>query len=375
MNASHTSTISAGADIAMPTGFASTTASTTDANGKPIVAGGTPTAVGGVPHSANYIADKSKYPPAKELVSPDAFINTGGQPLTIGSLIGKKVILVDFWTYSCINCQRTIPYIEAWYQKYQGSGLVVIGVHTPEFAFEKILSNVQAAVKQFGITYPVALDSEYNTWNAYGNNYWPEEYLIDIDGLVREHNIGEGNYTETEQNIQKLLIERNQALGLSTPIPTGHVNINEAINTGSPESYFDWSRNQYLGNGTKQMSGVQKFTAPSGNPPANTYYLNGTWNIANESASNTTDGATITYTYDATNVYFVASAAPGVTITVLRDGQPVGAEAGADVNAQSQVQIGAARLYKLIAEPSEGKHTMTIIVHGTGLNAFTLDFG
>jgi thiol-disulfide isomerase/thioredoxin len=329
-------------------------------------------------HSAEYAADVGKYPPAKELVAPDGYINTPNNdaPITIGQYIGKDVILVDFWTYSCINCQRTIPYLEAWYQKYQGDGFVIIGVHTPEFAFEKILSNVQAAVTKFGITYPVVLDSNYNTWDAYGNEYWPEEYLIDIDGLVREHNIGEGNYAETEQNIQELLKERDQALGIKQTIPTGLVNINEAIEANSPETYFDADRNQYLGNGKQGVEGPQTLTLPTGTPPLNTLELGGTWNISSESAINTKDGDSFEFTYDAKDVYFVTSASPGVTITVLEDGQPLtAANKGTDVDANSQVQVGQARLYTLIQHQSAETHTITVIVHGTGLNAFTLDFG
>ena len=351
MNASHTATVSYGNDFA--------------------VASGTPV------HSANYVTDKGKYPPAKELVAPDGYLNTpnNNAPITIGQYIGKDVILVDFWTYSCINCQRTIPYLEGWYQKYGQYGLVVIGVHTPEFAFEKILTNVQAAVARFGLTYPVVLDSNSNTWDAYGNNYWPEEYLIDTDGLVREHNIGEGNYAETEQNIQELLKERDQALGVTQNIPTGLVDINQSIQANSPETYFDASRNQYLGNGQQGVTGSQTDTLPAGTPPLNTLELGGTWNVGSQSAVNTKDGDEIEFNYDAKDVYFVASASPGVTITVLRDGKPLTTDQGADVNAQSEVRIGQPRLYTLIQQPDAEQHTLTIIVHGTGLNAFTFTFG
>ncbi len=371
MNVHPVSVVPAGGDVAVPTNEIATTTADGTATTTTVLASSS-----SVVHSANYALNKTLFPAAKELVSPDGYINTGGKPITIGQQIGKKVVLVDFWTYSCINCQRTIPYLEAWYQKYSGSGLVIIGVHTPEFGFEKVLANVQAGVTKFGITYPVALDSNYNTWNAYSNNYWPAEYLIDMDGLVREHNIGEGNYAETEQNIQKLLMERSQALGLPTSsVPTGLVNINSVIQANSPESYFDASRNDYLANGTKHTSGSQVFTAPTGNPAANSFYLNGTWNVGNESAVNTTDGATITYTYDAKEVYFVASANPGVTISIMRDGKPLTTDRGADVDASGTVHIGGPRLYKLISQPTEAQHTMTITVHGTGLNAFTFTFG
>ena len=351
MNASHTAIVSYGNDFA--------------------VASGTPV------HSANYVTDEGKYPPAKELVAPDGYVNTpnNNAPITIGQYIGKDVILVDFWTYSCINCQRTIPYLEGWYQKYGSYGFVVIGVHTPEFAFEKVLSNVQAAVTKFGITYPVVLDSNSNTWDAYGNNYWPEEYLIDIDGLVREHNIGEGNYAETEQNIQQLLKERDQTLAVTQNIPTGLLDINQTIETNSPETYFDASRNQYLGNGQQGVTGLQTDTLPTVTPPLNTLELGGTWNVGSQSTVNTKDGDEIEFTYDAKDVYFVASASPGVTITVLRDGKPLTTDKGADVNAQSEVQIAQPRLYTLIQQPDAEQHTLTIIVHGTGLNAFTFTFG
>jgi len=326
-------------------------------------------------HSADYAANAKQYPAAKELISPDGYINTGGQPVTISSLLGKKVILLDFWTYSCINCQRTIPYLNAWYQKYKDAGLEIIGIHTPEFDFEKVYANVAAAVDKFGIKYPVVMDSNYYTWNEYNNEYWPEEYLIDVDGLVRENNIGEGNYAETEQTIQKLLAQLDTTLGTTTAnIPTGLVNINETINANSPETYFDYQRNTNLGNGTAGVEGVQTFTTPSAIDP-DTLYLGGTWNIEDQFAENSEAGDTITFKYDAQDVYFVASSVPGVTITVLRDGVPVTTEAGSDLNAQSQVNIKEPRLYHLITEQTPGTHTLKIIVNGPKLDAYTFTFG
>ena len=119
------------------------------------------------------------------------------------------MVLVDFWTYSCINCQRTLPHVEAWYRRYAADGLVVVGVHTPEFAFEHVVSNVRSAVRQFGITYPVAVDNSYDTWNAYGNEYWPADYLIDASGQVRYESFGEGGYGQTEAAIRQLLVDAN----------------------------------------------------------------------------------------------------------------------------------------------------------------------
>lgn len=155
---------------------------------------------------------------AKEFVSPTGFINTDS--FTLSSLIGKKVILLDFWTYSCINCQRTIPYLNAWYAKYKDKGLVIVGVHTPEFNFEKDINNVRAAVQKFGIQYPVVLDSNMGTWNAYQSQYWPNEYLIDLQGNIIDNHAGEGDYDVTERAIQK-------ALNITGPLttPSGVVSV------------------------------------------------------------------------------------------------------------------------------------------------------
>src|SRR3989338_220306 len=158
----------------------------------------------------------SKYESAKEISTPDGFINTDN--ITVGEFVGKKVVLLDIWTYSCINCQRTLQYLKAWYEKYADKGLVIIALHTPEFEFEHKYDNVLAAVKKFGIAYPVVLDNDYSTWTAYGNRYWPRKYLIDIDGYVVYDHIGEGGYEETERKIQELLEERMTRLGVKNGI-------------------------------------------------------------------------------------------------------------------------------------------------------------
>ena len=147
---------------------------------------------------ASIIAQKElEYPMAKEFVDPTGFINSA--PFTLSSLVGKKVVLIDFWTYSCINCVRTIPYLNAWYAKYKNEGLEIVGVHTPEFDFEKDYSNVAAAVQQLGIQYPVVLDSNMGTWDAYQNIYWPADYLIDIDGFIPYTSVGEGDTTKPKR--------------------------------------------------------------------------------------------------------------------------------------------------------------------------------
>lgn len=322
------------------------------------------------------IAKKSLlYPKASELVSPDAFLNTNGQPISLAQYRGKDVVLLDFWDYSCINCQRTIPYLEAWYQKYKDQGLVVIGVHTPEFSFEHQTQNVADALKQFGITYPVILDNEYKTWNAYNNEYWPNEYLIDIDGFVVDNHSGEGDYDKTEQAIQKALAERAARLGTAAAA-TGTVNIapQDLSVIQSPETYFGSARNEYLGNGVQGQNGVQTLMLPDAAQP-NTLFLGGTWNFSSEYATPST-GAQVLYEYSAHDVYMVATASTPVHVKVLLDGKPVGNLAGADVDpTTSTATIEGDRLYKLVHNQTPGAHVLELIVQDAGLQAYTFTFG
>ena len=181
--------------------------------------------------------------PAPNFKGITAWLNTpGGKPLTMSQLRGK-VVLVDFWTYSCINCQRTLPHVEAWYRDYAKDGFVVVGVHTPEFAFEHVVSNVATEAAAFGVRYPVAIDDNYVTWNAYDNEYWPADYLIDAQGVVRHVHFGEGDYSTTEQLIRELLVDAHP--GLRLPPPT---DVPDLTPTGelSPETYVGYERLQYL---------------------------------------------------------------------------------------------------------------------------------
>jgi cytochrome c biogenesis protein CcdA/thiol-disulfide isomerase/thioredoxin len=323
------------------------------------------------------IAEKSKmYPKAPELVAPDAYLNTDGRPITIGQFKGNKVVLIDFWTYSCINCERTTPYLNAWYDKYEDDGLVIIGVHTPEFSFEHLKDNVQAALTKEGIKYPVVLDNEYQTWNAFGNQYWPRKYLIDIDGYIVYDHAGEGDYDGAEAAIQRALKERADRLGTSAP-SAGKVKVTPEVTTAqSPETYFGANRNQFLGSGTRYATGTQAMEAPDTTPVGNVLYLSGTWNFALEYAATTDANESVLYTYTAKNVYFVASAPNGVTVTVLRDGVPIPADVrGDDVDANGQVHIRDSRLYSLVKEKGAGTHTLELKVSGKGLQAYTFTFG
>ncbi|KND47112.1 MAG: hypothetical protein AB199_01630 [Parcubacteria bacterium C7867-004] len=323
--------------------------------------------------TADYAVRVKNFPLAQELVAPDGYLNTGDKPITIASLVGKKVILVDFWTYSCINCQRTQPYLNAWYEKYADEGLEIIGVHTPEFDFEKVKENVAQAVARDGIKYPVVQDNAYATWNAYQNRFWPHKYLIDINGLIVYDHIGEGAYDETEREIQKALAERKQVLGEAGSISTGIVAPSETPRAGSAETYFGYDRNEFLGNGRAGSAGMQTLTRPEKVLP-NVLYMTGAWNFTKEYAESAS-ASSIIYSYDAKQVFFVAESTEGTTITVLRDGVPVAAEKGADVDASGRVLVKEARLYKLINEKERGTHTIEIKVEGAGLKAFTFTFG
>ncbi len=331
-------------------------------------------------HAAEISEKSKKYEQAKEITTPDGFINTDGKPVTVSEFVGKKVMLVDFWTYSCINCQRTTPYLNAWYEKYKNQGLVIIGVHTPEFAFEKKYENVKAAVAKLGIKFPVVLDNDYSTWTAYKNQYWPHKYLIDIDGYIVYDHIGEGGYEETEQKIQNALRERATVLGESTAI--NQPLTKETPSSGgaqSPETYFGASRNQFLGNAPRSVLGDRKKLSFPKDMDLNQLYLSGDWTFADEFAQNNSSDAGVNYLYNAQNVFFVAGAESETVVEVLRDGNPLGAEAGADIekttDGKTIVKIKEERLYKIIQDAARGVHGLKLIIQKPGLKAFTFTFG
>lgn len=321
------------------------------------------------------------FPQYREITNPSGFVNTSS--VTLGGLVGKKVILVDFMTYTCINCIRTFPYLNAWYDKYKDQGLEVVGIHTPEFAFEKNLENVKKAMTKYGITFPVVLDNDYGTWNAWGNNYWPRKYLINIDGKVVYDHIGEGGYEETEKKIQELLREKmardNQAV---LSVPTGAVKPQETSSPTrdqSPEVYFGSDRNSTLANGRFGTRGEQQLERPT-DIAQNALYLAGTWNFDGERAENKTRNAQISYRYTARNVFFVASAIKPVKLKVTRDGKPLTREtAGSDIffeGDQSYALIKDEQLYHLINDTaSAGQHLLELEAEASGLEAYTFTFG
>ena len=318
------------------------------------------------------------YDRAREITQPTGFINS--LPFELKDVIGKKVILLDIWTYSCINCQRTLPFITEWDEKYRDKGLLIVGIHSPEFEFEKKLENVEAAVERFGIEYPVILDNDFGTWHAYRNQYWPRKYLIDIDGFVVYDHIGEGGYVETETKIKELLAERAKKLGekVNLTAELSDIIVPEAITDLAPRSpgvYFGALRNSTLGNGDPGMLGGFELKAP------NVFirdiaYLVGSWNIFPEYAENAVQDARIVYRYTGDKVFMVARAENGAEITILQDGEPIGDAAGSDVDSEGQVQINEERLYKIIDNSGEvGEHTLEILIKDSGFHVFTFTFG
>lgn len=313
---------------------------------------------------------------APDISTPDGFINTSG--IALADLIGKKVVLIDFWTYSCINCQRTTPYLNAWYEKYKDQGLEIIGIHTPEFEFEKKIDNVREAVSQFGIKFPVVLDNDFSTWTSYGNRYWPRKYLIDIHGHVVYDHIGEGAYEETERRIQEALAERSSVLGQTLEITSEIAKPSDAITdmlaSRSPEVYFGAFRNDALGNGQSGKVIETVFVLPE-TVKDNMFYLDGGWSVQQEYAENLQAGSKLIFRYRAMNVYMVAASEGGATVRVMRDGQPLEQSlSGADVR-DGALYVQEERLYHLISEPNGGEHLLELIVDEPGLQAFTFTFG
>jgi len=254
-----------------------------------------------------YSRELSKCGTAPEFTGITSWLNTPGRhPLTLKSLRGK-VVLVDFWTYTCINCQRTIPHVESWFERYRSDGLVIIGVAAPEFAFEKDVSNIRAGAKSLGITYPIAVDDNLATWSAYSNAYWPAEYLIDANGTIRHVAYGEGDYSTTEGFIRTLMKEAQSNVNL--PPPT---NQSDATPTGllSPETYLGTSRSVYLANGSMFANGTETYTM-SPNVPADRYALGGTWTASPESITSGA-AATLDLNFHAKKVFLVLSGSGSV---------------------------------------------------------------
>lgn len=305
---------------------------------------------------------------APELTGIQAWINS--KPLMLSKLHGK-VVLIDFWTYTCINCIRALPYTQGWYSQYQKDGLVVIGVEAPEFAYEKIPSNVAAAVKQDGLTYPIAIDGNLATWNVYQNQYWPAEYLIDGNGNVRRVHFGEGEYDATEQAIRGLLMENNTVLSLPKTLVTGSVAV-PISNNQTPETYLGTDRaDAYEGAPALGSQPDQAYSFTS-NLDVNHWTLSGAWHV---SGSTITAGknAQLRISVNAKDVYLVGGASTPANVTVKFDGMPISktGNAGSDV-VDSQVRMQLSNLYRIAHFKAFTSGTIELDVpEGVSLNTFT----
>ncbi|MGN6633279.1 MAG: thioredoxin family protein [Nitrososphaeraceae archaeon] len=333
--------------------------------------------------------DKSQFQKAPDLTQISGYLNTpnNNQPIHLANYKGK-VVLIDFWTYSCINCIRTIPYLNDWYSKYADKGFVIIGVHSPEFEFEKNYDNVKTAVQKFGIMYPVVLDNNLGTWNAYGNQYWPRHYLIDAQGYIREDHIGEGGYAETEKTIQSLLAERAALDGLkqisfsTKTAPTINSKSLQYIDLSkqtTPELYLGYSyARSPLGNSQNfEPEQTVTYTIPSNtNLQPNSVYLDGQWKNNRDNIELQGNSGSIILTYYAKAVNIVASG-KGQTGTVTEDGNskiPI-KSIGTDLNKDGKFILNGQRLYNLALHDSYGVHSIIINVKGKGFQLYTFTFG
>lgn len=301
-------------------------------------------------------------------------------PLTAEGLRGK-VVLVDFWTYSCINCLRTIPYVRAWADKYKDQGLVVIGVHTPEFAFEKKIGNVKAAISDLKIGYPVAVDNDYAIWRAFNNQYWPAHYFIDAQGRIRSHHFGEGDYAGSEKVIQQLLAEAGKAdiaAGLVQVNASGAESASAASDVRSPETYVGYDRAENFVSPGGARQGVAYAYQP-GDPRLNEWGLAGDWTIGAEHAALDTADGGIVYRFHARDLHLVLGpSADGkpVRFQVTVDGKPPGDDHGTDSDADGQGTVGAQRLYQLVRQKGAiADRTFQIRFLDPGVQAYAFTFG
>ncbi|HXW12636.1 MAG TPA: thioredoxin family protein [Nitrososphaeraceae archaeon] len=325
--------------------------------------------------------DKSQFKKAPEFEGITYYINSNGTKL---SDLKGKVVLVDFWTYSCINCIRTLPYLVDWNQKYSDKGLVIVGIHAPEFEFEKNIDNVKQAVMRFGIKYPVLLDNDHDTWNAFHNSYWPRKYLVDAEGFIRYDHIGEGGYVETEIAIRNLLAERagQQNLPLANVNQTSlsisgsqSVDFNQ-INT--PELYFgyQYARSE-LGNSEGfNPDKIASYTLPSSKIRPNVIYLEGKWKNNADSMELVGNEGKIVLDYSAKSINIVAGGKGGITVKEFgKQNQSSNPYRGNDLDNEGKLTIDGQRLYNIGNYQDYGSRQVEIDASGPGFRIYTFTFG
>ena len=322
-----------------------------------------------------------KYKSAVEFVRPSGFINT--DEFALEDLIGKKVILIDFWTYSCINCQRTLPYLNAWHQKYQDMGLEIVGVHTPEFDFEKDRNNVVTAAEKYGVKHKIVQDNEYGTWRAYNNRYWPAKYLIDIDGYIVFEHFGEGMYEETEAKIVELLNERKERLGEDMVAFNKTEIQNEKNKKGgqvyTPETYLGYSRLKAIANLPSTLClGKECEYTKLDSLFINTFALDGKWGIWPEYIELAEGVGSIILRFSADTVNLVAGSGDSgvVKAEIYLDGTLVSDSMAGIAVDNGVVNFGEYDLYNLIDLRGDyGEHTLEIKVLEPGFEAYAFTFG
>jgi cytochrome c biogenesis protein CcdA/thiol-disulfide isomerase/thioredoxin len=350
-------------------------------SGNAMMMSGGPHVAPHVAMQANAAAQSAQLPiedTLPSLAGVNAWLNS--PPLTIEGLKGK-VVLIDFWTYSCINCLRTIPYIRAWAEKYKDQGLVVIGVHTPEFAFERNIDNVKKAVADLKIGYPVAIDNDYAVWRAFENQYWPADYFVDAQGHVRYHQFGEGDYDKSERVIQQLLAEAGKS-----NVPTDLVSVTasgaeaaaDAKDTKSPETYIGYNKGEnFVSPGGTAQDVPHDYV--SGTLRLNEWGLSGDWTRGGEHADLDAKDGSIVYRFHARDVHLVLGPPPdgkAVQFQVTIDGAPPGDNHGADVDADGRGVVTDHRLYQLVRQTGAiADHTFEIRFLDPGVQAYAFTFG
>ena len=301
-------------------------------------------------------------------------------PLTTESLRGK-VVLVDFWTYSCINCIRALPYVRGWADKYKDHGLVVIGVHAPEFAFEKDPANVAKAIKDLGVDYPVALDNDYAIWKGFNNEYWPAHYFIDAQGQIRHHHFGEGEYRESEDVIRQLLADAGQKNLPGGYVSDDHRGVEAAASndpTRSPETYVGYARAMNFVGGRVARDDAHDYHAPA-SLAADQWSLDGRWTVRDENAQLVQAGGRIVYRFRGRDLHLVLGpAADGkpIRFRVSIDGKPPGADHGMDTDASGNGEVTSQRLYQLVRQADgSGERLFEIEFLDPGVQAYAFTFG
>lgn len=315
--------------------------------------------------------------PLPGLTGVTAWLNT--EPLTSDDLRGK-VVLIDFWTYSCVNCLRTLPHVRAWHENYAARGLVIIGVHTPEFDFEKDERNVREALERFDISYPVALDNDFAVWKAFRNHYWPAHYFADRAGRLRYHHFGEGGYDHSEAVIRALLAEDGSAVPepVSPSIPASPV---EFDRIGTPETYLGFDRMEYLGSPQGVRAGVTKKFTSAKNPALNVFYLEGGWRIEGGYAESVGPDAAIIYRIKAAQVNLVMDGGGSPhRVTVEMDGRPLDeGTRGEDVTGEagrSFIKVSTGRLYNLVDSPGDYRERLLrLTFNDPGVKTYAFTFG